>query len=326
MTRRFLWTTIAALLLAGVEPLVAETVTVEASRDNTLFETRTGNLSNGTGPHLYVGCPLRFEAIRRGLLAFDLSAAIPVNAVVSSARLRLRLTRESDGNPAAQNVRLHRVLADWGEGNSNAGSPGGNGAPAQSGDATWLHTFFDQSFWHDAGGDFVASASAAASVGGEDVVTWGPSVAMTADVQSWVREAASNFGWILVGNENDLGSAKRFESRHATDATTRPRLEVEFEIPTASPTPTATAALPTASAPPSATATARPPTATPAACSGDCDGDGVVRVAELIRGVRIALGFLAAADCVDMDVNGDRTVGIGELIRAVNSALGNCVR
>jgi hypothetical protein len=241
----------------------------------------------------------------------------------------MRLTRESNGNPDAQRVRLHRVVSDWGEGASNAGSPGGSGAPAQSGDATWLHAFFEDSLWREAGGDFLPLASANTLVGGDELVTWGPTAAMATDVQDWVRDPDGNFGWILIGNENDLGSAKRFESRNAIDAATRPQLEVEFELLATTPTPTVTQALPTATrtpaSTPSYTATPRPPTPTPAPCSGDCDGDGVVRVAELIRGVRIALGLLDLSECGGLDVNGDSSVGIGELIRAVNSALGNCI-
>jgi hypothetical protein len=72
--------------------------------------------------------------------------------------------------------------------------------------------------------------------------------------------------------------------------------------PTASPTPTATAALP--------------------ACVGDCDGNGVVAVNELILGVRSALdGEILCPAC---DRNGDGVVAISELVGAVNAALSGC--
>ena len=69
----------------------------------------------------------------------------------------------------AQDTQLHRVLSDWGEGTSGAGGDplhmgGGGGSPATAGDATWLHTFFDTSFWANPGGDFSSTASAARSV------------------------------------------------------------------------------------------------------------------------------------------------------------------
>ncbi|HSP96906.1 MAG TPA: hypothetical protein VL049_06630 [Candidatus Dormibacteraeota bacterium] len=59
-------------------------------------------------------------------------------------------------------------------------------------------------------------------------------------------------------------------------------------------------------------------------CPGDCNGDGVVRVDEMIVGVRIALGEGVVADCPAFDGNGDGTVAIDELIRAVASTLNGC--
>lgn len=57
-------------------------------------------------------------------------------------------------------------------------------------------------------------------------------------------------------------------------------------------------------------------------CGGDCSGDGVVRINELITAVRIALGQSPLSECDSLDRNGTDTVEINELIRAVNEALG----
>jgi hypothetical protein len=84
---------------------------------------------------------------------------------------------------------------------------------------------------------------------------------------------------------------------------------------------------------PSATPTHTPPqpqTATPTstqpapACPGDCDGNGIVSIAELVRAVNIALENDDVANCRAADVNGDGRVSINELIQAVNSALLQC--
>jgi len=67
------------------------------------------------------------------------------------------------------------------------------------------------------------------------------------------------------------------------------------------------------------------PTPTPGVvCAGDCDGDGSVSVAELIRAVNIALGTLDVSQCTAVDGDGDGAVAINELIAAVNSALDGC--
>ena len=67
--------------------------------------------------------------------------------------------------------------------------------------------------------------------------------------------------------------------------------------------------------------TGTPPTP---ACVGDCNGDGMVAINELITGVNIALGSAPVSDCEAMDANGDGMVGINELIAAVNNALSGC--
>lgn len=60
-------------------------------------------------------------------------------------------------------------------------------------------------------------------------------------------------------------------------------------------------------------------------CSGDCDGDGVVKVAELVRAVGIALGRTPLDQCLAADANGDDVVRIDELLVAVKNALATCI-
>lgn len=61
-----------------------------------------------------------------------------------------------------------------------------------------------------------------------------------------------------------------------------------------------------------------------AACAGDCDRGGTVDIAELVRGVRIALGVEGLDQCSDLDTNGDGMVTVDELIRAAGAALHGC--
>ena len=65
-------------------------------------------------------------------------------------------------------------------------------------------------------------------------------------------------------------------------------------------------------------------TAPPAPCTGDCDGDGMVAINELVIGVNIALGNLPIAECPRFDANGDTAVTIPELIQAVANTLNGC--
>jgi hypothetical protein len=61
---------------------------------------------------------------------------------------------------------------------------------------------------------------------------------MVADVQSWVADPASNFGWMIAGDETFQQSAQRFHtSEHPSN---KPQLTVTYTVPSATPTPTPT--------------------------------------------------------------------------------------
>jgi hypothetical protein len=132
----------------------------------------------------------------------------------------------------ALTVELHKLLADWGEGTSHAPMGEGDGAPATPNDATWRHRFFDTIFWTTQGGDFSATVSASQSVGGIGQYTWS-SAQMIADVQSWVNNPASNFGWLVLGDESTAATAKRFDTRESASP---PVLTIQY-APRAMPTP-----------------------------------------------------------------------------------------
>jgi hypothetical protein len=50
---------------------------------------------------------------------------------------------------------------------------------------------------------------------------------MIARIQGWLDQPATNFGWLILGNEDQSPTAKRVDSREAP-AATRPILTVEF--------------------------------------------------------------------------------------------------
>jgi hypothetical protein len=128
-------------------------------------------------------------------------------------------------------------------------------------------------------------------------------------------------GEVVVDPEAPLPT-ETATSTHTPTPTAR-RTTTPTATSTASPSPSSTAT-PTPS--PTETSTPEPATATttPRPCSGDCDGNGTVDVGELIRGVNIALGLAAAADCPAFDQDGDGQVVVNELIAAVNAALVGC--
>jgi len=204
--------------------LVLSTVSLGADRDNTLFESFSGSLSNGAGAYLFAGLTDR-NAIRRGILSFDIAASVPEGATIDSVELSLHMSRTISG---AQTIGLHAVSADWGEGTSNAPGQEGKGTTAALGDVTWIHRFANSSTWTTPGGDFAPTSSATASVAGVAHYQWGSTADMVADVQGWLDEPSSNFGWILVGNEAVVGGAKRFDTKENSNVAFRPVLTVDF--------------------------------------------------------------------------------------------------
>jgi hypothetical protein len=214
--------------VAAAPPVRAqESVTLGASKDNTLFEHPDGALSNGAGKHLFAGTT-NTGTKRRALLAFDVSA-IPNGARIESASVTLNMSRTISG---PHSVRLHRVTSDWGEGASAALGEEGGGAPAAEGDATWLHTAYETELWQMPGGDFESGASTILSITGLGSYTWNTG-GLAADVQHWIDEPGTNFGWILIGNESANASAKRFDSREHPTAANRPSLTITYSTSTA---------------------------------------------------------------------------------------------
>lgn len=231
LRRHALFAWVALGLVAGA-PLAsssyADTVALVAVRDNTLVEDPSGSLSNGEGDHFFAGRTGQ-DSIRRGLVAFDLGV-VPTGSTIDSVAVTLHMSRTLAPDQA-QDVGLHLANADWGEGGSHAFGEEGQGAPAAAGDATWLHRFFDTQLWTRAGGDFQALPSATASVDNTGFYTWS-SNALLADVQGWVNDPSTNFGWVVVGNESAASTAKRFDSKDHDSASVHPRLFVSFTIPT----------------------------------------------------------------------------------------------
>jgi hypothetical protein len=210
----------------------AAIINIMPSKDNTLYEfdPADGDHSNGAGFHFFAGETVMSE-LRRGVLAFDIAGSIPPGSIITSVTLSMNMSRTISETPRI--VELHKLLADWGEGTSHAPGEEGDGAPAMPNDATWRHRFFDTMFWAMQGGDFSATVSASQSVGPLGQYTWN-SAQMVADVQSWVNNPASNFGWLVLGDESAAGTTKRFDTRESASP---PVLTIEYRSAQSSPRP-----------------------------------------------------------------------------------------
>ena len=199
-----------------------QVATLYPVRDNTLFEDPEGDLSNGSGTVLFFGNSGGSIA-HRAVLAFDVAADIPAGSKIVRAEFAFNVSNAPDSIPRI--VTLHRVLVEWGEG-SSVGT-GGGGAPADTNDATWLHRFYPDSPWSTKGGDFDVVATDSLMVAYKQPYAVSSNL-IAADVQSWLDDPASNFGWLLMGDESLPKTARKLDSREHPTVANRPKLIVEF--------------------------------------------------------------------------------------------------
>ena len=200
----------------------SETLNLTPIADTTIYEDGDGDSANGAGEHLFFGRNMNGDR-RRALIRFDLTA-LPVGAVISSARLQFTVNRTVVAGVATE---LRPVLVDWGESTSNATGQEGTGTAAVTGDATWTHRRFPDQAWTIPGGD-LGDAVAQADVG----VLGNYEVAdseLTALVQQWATVPESNFGIALLAEAVTDATAKRISSREFAGSGTPPTLIVDFE-------------------------------------------------------------------------------------------------
>src|SRR4051812_18883515 len=115
----------------------ADVITIVPSRDVTLYQSTTGAFANGRGENVFAGRTQQ-SLLRRAIFFFNVVGSVPAGATVTSVSLQLSQTNTT-GTP--NDFTLYRAAANWGEGSSDAGLPGGSGTAAAPGDATWIHTF-----------------------------------------------------------------------------------------------------------------------------------------------------------------------------------------
>ena len=234
MLRKTLFTSIlvhAASMLA-----FGATVTLQPAADTSLFENGPDNnlgatdLASGT---------IRIGPKSRALIRFDLAGQVPANATIMSAEFRIRVSKAPPGG-APSTFGLHRVLQSWTE-----GSKGGIvGSPATAGESTWNARVFPDTPWSAPGAaapaDYAAKASATRLVSGLNAYTFASTPDLVADVQAWVANPASNFGWILISqSEGTPLTARRFASRETPS--NGPTLVIQFTAPAQATPPAITA-------------------------------------------------------------------------------------
>lgn len=229
--------TTVVLLIAGALSWQigrCETVELKSVADTTLIQTAPNN-NHGATTFFNAGTT-GMGTLNRGLIRFDLAGVIPTDAVIQSAYLNLTVVFVPAAQLELALFGIHRVLAPWGEGDKvpeSANSPG-LGAPATGHEATWNNRFHDtQESWSVPGGqsgvDFVSNASSVEFIETEGTYRFDTTPRLNNDVQGWVANPQSNFGWMLVTFSEDVRyTARRFGSREDPDYA--PTLTVTYQV------------------------------------------------------------------------------------------------
>jgi spore coat protein A len=206
----------------------AETAILYPSADTTIFEGALFEDNSCGGGSGIVSGVTNDGFRRRALVKFDVAGVIPPGATINSVSLTMTVDQS---RAAAINISLHDLNKDWGEGAVNCDNTPGRGDQAVDGDATWNFAIRSTSAWTTPGGDgdYAVGASATTLVGtANGPYTWADANLAT-DVQDWLDNPATNFGWIVIADENQGNKqAYRFLSK---ESTTPPTITIEFTCP-----------------------------------------------------------------------------------------------
>jgi hypothetical protein len=218
---------VSSLVLASIPAAESAVVTIAPNRDNSIFEDNPA-ASCAIGP-LFCGQTGAF-GVRRALLRFDVAGSVPAGSTVTSVQVGMFVETSGPTGDASDVHTLHRLQADWGEGASECSV--GTGGGADVGDATFQYAKYATEAWTLLGGDFTATPSGSILMPTSGTATFSSQAGLVADVQSWLNQPSTNFGWILIGNEAVAKNARKISSREGGGA---PSLSITFTPPAATP-------------------------------------------------------------------------------------------
>jgi hypothetical protein len=179
---------------------LADTVTLRPVAD-TGISTQSPTSNAGTGPDMVIGTqgPTVGMARNRGLIKFDLTGQIPAGSEIKSVTLTLTVAKVPSGG-ANSSFELRRVFREWKESEATWNNRIGGGTWSSPGAAAPV--------------DFSTTTSATTLVSGLGSSTFGSASNLIADVQTWVDNPATNFGWIVLTQSEPVAKTARRITAH----------------------------------------------------------------------------------------------------------------
>ena len=238
----------ANLFAISVSSVRASVVNIGASADATLLGG--SDIGNSLAvPGIFVGKDP--SNVKRGLIEFNVAAAVPAGATVTGVTLQLTVGQVAGSAGGSvtnfgpvQTMSLYDETQAWGQPSNTVGASSfgghGHGAAAQTGDATWNTAFWSSTLWNVApGGNWTATSVdlADALVPGTTsyVASWS-STALDAEVQNWLDNPAANNGLLVKDQDEVTGTTFRafWGAQGAVNAgnpSWAPNLAVTYSVP-----------------------------------------------------------------------------------------------
>ena len=185
------------LLLLACSGLQAESGDATLAAEATVYEEQSGENAGGDS-EVCIGNHATTDT-RRAFVRYTLPA-IPATATVERVVLQLqqdRVRSQGSGAPKTATLLVRRVTASWTEGTGSGGGSGPCGGGANVAGVDWASQPAIAA---------VSGASAALSANDNVSVVLDTDIGtsadgLIADVQSWVADNATNFGWRLAVSE-----------------------------------------------------------------------------------------------------------------------------
>lgn len=223
----------AAIAVAGVTPLHADTTTLTATADTFIQHSDTNQAvasdwAKGAVNYADTGWHESQQRVMRGLIRFDL-AELPQGVSITSATLTLHtgLRWDNDGGTPDETIEIHayRLLKPWTEGAVNIEGYAGDG-PSWESSAHVAGVDWDVAGADGAGTDRAADATDTGTADSA-FTTWD----VTADVEGMLAGELENHGWLLVAaDEASQGDRIRWSTREKETASLRPTLKITYAV------------------------------------------------------------------------------------------------
>lgn len=215
---RFYRICFVAILVLGAISGLADSIMLSPVADAEIHQINSPDSNYAFGSSIATGKlgANSGNEIRRAMLRFDPSGQLPPGAVITGVSVTVNVVRTPSTAPANSTFDLRLVLQSWSETNVTWNSRS-NGLPWNSPGA-------------EGAGDSFASPSSTVFVTGLGSYTFPSTPALFSDVQSWLNNPGTNFGWLLV-SEDEMTSetARRFGARE--DPPNASVLEIDYALP-----------------------------------------------------------------------------------------------